>query len=110
MTDSIKRRCPGGKVVSTAGAYMQAWREALRPFLERTGWVIHSFLPDGVLLMDRAMKHKQAISLEFFDVVANSFDAHEKACTVVREGKVTDDQDSRELRNDERASWPSGHA
>ena len=110
MTDSIKRRAPGGKIVSTAGAYMAAWREALRPLLARTGWLIHSFTEHGVLLMDPSMKHKQAISLEFFDVVANSFDAHVKACIVAQEGKVQDDQGEGKLRNDDRASWPTGHA
>ena len=110
MTDSIKRRAPGGKVVSTAGAYMTAWREALRPLLARTGWVIHSFLPEGVLLMDPSMKHKQAISLEFFNVVANSFDAHVKACMVASEGKVADDPNPREPSNDRRTAWPTGNA
>lgn len=98
MTDSIKRRLPGGRVVSTAAGYMSGWRAALEPLLATTGWTIHSFLDGAVVLMSADMKHKQRISLEFFEALQKALHVVPFACTVEEEGKVTDDSTPRKLR------------
>lgn len=106
MSDSIRRKLPGGKTVSTASAYMQGWRDALEPLCILTGWVIHSFLPDGVLIMSPDMKHKQTVTREFieaYNVGTKIFPVRPNGPMVIKQEGQINDPTSRELRNDTRA-------
>jgi hypothetical protein len=69
MSDSIKRRVPGGRIVTTAQAYCNGWRTYAEPIATLTGWAIHSFGHDHVKLVSPDYKNTQIIGLEFIEAL-----------------------------------------
>jgi len=69
MSDSIKRRVPGGRIVTTAQAYCNGWRTYAEPIATLTGWAIHSFGHDHVKLVSPDYKNTQVIGLEFIEAL-----------------------------------------
>ena len=68
MTDSIKRRIPGGKFTSTAKAYCDGWRRYAEPVAAMTGWAIHSFGKD-IKFVSPDYQHTQSMSIEFIEAL-----------------------------------------
>jgi hypothetical protein len=68
MSDSIKRRIPGGNFVTTAKAYCDGWRRYAEPVAAMTGWSIHSFAKD-IKFVSPDYKHTQSMSIEFIEAL-----------------------------------------
>ena len=64
-----KKPVPGGREVSGARLYCQAWRKYAEPLASATGWRVHSFGDGYVRLVSSDYKHIQDITLAFIEAI-----------------------------------------